>query len=411
MADTERQTGDKAKEQMEQQIERNRKVQMGIMHEVKTPMICVSSILREMVGKQEVDFEKLAMCQSTLDRLTNYIETTIRMINESNHYVNLEVEALDLNIFREYLYKFFGSLVGEKNITLKIEVHNEAFKWLYLPRVTILHVLSNLVTNAVKFTDPGGRIEIIFNVCRLEEYRAGLCLTVADNGSGIQSDKKTDIPGNGLGMSCVEIMVEAMRGRMAVTSQKGEGTQVMIDLEVDGSDERYERHESKEEKVNSSLASDSRTQGNKQQKLRNMKKKYAGRKVLVAEDDELFIQWVEGALGKYGIYTDKTYDGNEVVDLFKDSLIGEYQAVLMDMGLPERNGREAIRMIRQMEREDAATVPILAFTGMPIEDEETFLKQYDMTGIVPKVFEEEQLICILDMLWENMNEKQSEHTR
>lgn len=393
------------------QIEEYKRLQACMMHEVKTPLLCISSVLRDMVGKQEADFETLAMCERALKQLADHIEASLRMMDESHNFVDWKVEAIEMNAFRKYLYQFFGPMAGEKDIALDIKMHNEAFTYLYLPRVTIMHILGNLMTNAVKFTDPGGRIELHFDVQRIEECRAKLRITVTDNGSGMESGR-TDMPGNGLGLSCVRVMLEAIRGRMTTASKKERGTQVCIDLEVDGSDEKYGCLESKCGRTDApaALAAD-RVQGNNRQELLAMKQKYKGRKVLVAEDDELFMEWIESALGKYGIYADKTYDGEEAVDLFQDSSIGEYQAVLMDVGLPGRDGREAAHIIRQMEREDAELVPILAFTGMPIEDEDAFLEQTGMTGIVPKIFEEENLIGILDRLWVSMNENPKGHTK
>lgn len=368
-----------------QQQESGNYLQAYIMHEIKTPLICVSSIMRSMLGKKEVDLDKVAMCEAALSELTTYLEDSIRLCDHSYNFKNIEIEAVDLSVFREYLYKFFGPLAWEKRLALDIQVHNDAFTYLYISRIAMIHILANLVTNAVKYTEPDGRIELLFDVKELEECRAQVNVTVKDNGRGMQ-DTDPEKAGNGMGLSVVKLMVEeVMRGMLQIDSRKNQGTSVQICFEADGSDERYEKkkEKKKKEKTDGKIA----------------KNEYRGKKVLIAEDDELFMEWIVEALARYGIDADKTYDGDEVIDLFRDSAPEEYHAVLMDLGLPEKNGREAAYAIRQMERSDAATIPILAFTGMPVGDEQVFLAQCGMQAVVPKTFDEEELIRILSKLW------------
>lgn len=367
-----------------QQQEGGNYLQAYIMHEIKTPLICVGSIMRSMLGEREVDLDKVAMCEAVLSRLITYLEDAIRLCDHSCNFMNIELEAVDLSVFREYLYKLFGPLAWEKSLILDIQVHNDAFTYLYMSRIIMIHILANLVTNAVKYTEPDGRIEILFDVKELEECRAEVKVTVRDSGRGMQNTDP-EKAGNGMGLSVVKLMVEeAMRGMLQIDSRKNQGTAVQICFEVDGSDEKYEKKKKEiERKAGSKIP----------------KKKYMGKKVLIAEDDELFMEWIVEALARYGIYADKTYDGDEVIDLFRDSDIEEYQAVLMDLGLPEKNGREAAYAIRQMERSDAATIPILAFTGMPVGDEQVFLAQCNMQAVVSKTFDEEELIRILSKLW------------
>ena len=100
-----------------------------------------------------------------------------------------------------------------------------------------------------------------------------------------------------------------------------------------------------------------------------------GKKLLIAEDDDVIMEWMVDAFEKYGVWVDKTYDGNEVVALFEESKPFEYDAILMDMGMPECNGMEATFRIRHLEREDAKEIPIIAYTGFPLENEEEFLRR------------------------------------
>lgn len=367
-----------------QQQEDSNYLQAYIMHEIKTPLICVGSIMRSMLGEGEVDLDKVAVCEAVVGRLTTYLEDSIRLCDQSYNFKNIELEAVDLSAFREYLYKFLGPLTWEKRLILDIQVHNDAFTYLYMSRITMIHILANLVTNAVKYTEPDGKIEILFDVKELEECRAQVQVTVRDNGSGMQ-DTDPEKAGNGMGLSIVKLMVEeVMRGMLQIDSRKSQGTSVQVCFEADGSDEKYEKKKKeKKEKADSKIP----------------KKKYMGKKILIAEDDELFMEWIVEALAGYGIYADKTYDGDEVIDLFRDSDIEEYHAVLMDLGLPGKSGREAAYAIRQMERSDAATIPILAFTGMPVGDEQVFLAQCGMQAVVPKTFDGEELIRILSKLW------------
>lgn len=365
-----------------------------IMHEVKTSLLCMSSVLRGMLETGDYLPEKIAMCEREMARMTE----SLMQILDASYMLAKEykssIAAVNLQEYAVFLEHMYGTLAKEKNKELRVKVESEAYRYLYLDRTMLTHILNNLVTNAVKYSDENGCVEIVLRSVYVEEYRVLLHILVQNTGMGMskQFQKKAfDLyareennrsEGNGIGLSIVKKMIDIMNGTITIDSEQGKGMKTEISMQVDGADEFFENAAGEQNKCNNPCQCD-----------------FKGKKILVSEDDELFINWIADTLEKHGMSVDKTYDGNEVTDLFVDSQEGEYQAILMDLNMTGMGGIEAAHYIRESARNDAETIPILAYTGMPIEDEESFLAKHKMQMVVPKVFVEEEIITIFARLF------------
>lgn len=377
-----------------------------LVHEVRTPLACTQSMLRDILAGEKIEREKIESCESSVTDLLEYLNEVLDMLKISEGKLKLKVTSLTLTEVEKMLHKFYDMQAGERGITFEVEMEACPFQYLYLDKGISLQIANNLIGNALKYTPYGGVVKVRIKVTEVEEYRGLLQIEVMDNGKGMTKEflEKAFLPftqenghiqgkGAGLGLNLTKRLVNFLGGEMQIQSEKGVGTSVFIQIEVDGSDEDYSRKAEEETEEKTEV-------------LGLNKENLQGKKLLIAENDEVIMEWMVENFEKYGIWVDKTYDGNEVTALFEESEPFEYDAILMDVGMPECNGIEATFRIRHLKREDAKKIPILAYTGFPVENEAEFLQKNKMQKVVSKTLKVEEVAQILGEIWESYGDKE-----
>ena len=279
----------------------------------------------------------------------------------------LEMARLD-NGKVEHLQETFDMTVALKEIgdmfsaqaELEQKYFNQDFK---LEPVNVsgdlqgLHqILNNVLSNALKYTPAGGKISFMVRRELDKNNRANFSFVVQDTGCGMsekflekiytpfERDSRFGVPkvtGTGLGMTIVKSLVERLEGTIHISSKVDEGTCVIISLPF-------------------MLAPE---QPKPQVKDTPKLKDFAGCKVLVADDNDISMEIITELLTMNGLDVLPAANGREAVEQFAASPEGSVHMVLMDVQMPELDGCEATRQIRQLPRWDAASVPILALTG------------------------------------------------
>lgn len=279
----------------------------------------------------------------------------------------LEMARLD-NGKVEHLQETFDMTVALKEIgdmfsaqaELEQKYFNQDFK---LEPVNVsgdlqgLHqILNNVLSNALKYTPAGGKISFMVRRELDKNNRANFSFVVQDTGCGMsekflekiytpfERDSRFGVPkvtGTGLGMTIVKSLVERLEGTIHISSKVDEGTCVIISLPF-------------------MLAPE---QPKPQVKDTPKLKDFAGCKVLVADDNDISMEIITELLTMNGLDVLPAANGREAVEQFAASPEGSVHMVLMDVQMPELDGCEAARQIRQLPRRDAASVPILALTG------------------------------------------------
>lgn len=261
--------------------------------------------------------------------------------------------------------------------------------------VRLKQVLVNIVSNAAKFTSPGGKIIVSVRQKYLEGGKVLTSFSCEDTGCGMSQEfletifdvftqernKNTaSIKGTGLGMSISKLLVDAMGGELLVESELGKGSKFTVNLPAEIS------------KMPDYLSQ--QTAGTDETKASRKKEKPL--KILVAEDNELNAEVILEILGSEGFLADHASDGKKTVEMFAASKPHEYDVILMDMRMPLMDGCDASKAIRSLEREDAKTVLIYACTANTFEEDKIRAIESGMNDFLTKPIDVKVLLQMLE---------------
>ncbi len=259
----------------------------------------------------------------------------------------------------------------------------------YVDGFRLQQVLNNLVSNALKFTREGDRIQV--EVSQSQQKNREMCrIVVADTGIGMSEEflphlftpyarearfGVQTVLGTGLGMVIVQTIVHGMQGEIQVESAPGKGTTVVLTIPMEPVAEAAEPEP--------------------EQSAEDPTAYLAGKRVLLAEDYEMNLDIATQLLGLCGAQVTQARNGQEAVEAFCASQPGWFDVILMDMNMPVMDGCAAASAIRALEREDAATVPILALTANAFAEDVAATARAGMNAHVAKPIDMRQLATVL----------------
>ena len=258
----------------------------------------------------------------------------------------------------------------------------------------IKQVIINILGNSVKFTPEGGVISFDIEEQARNDRMTTLRMIFKDTGIGMSSDflphifdafsqedsSSTNKYGStGLGMPITKSLIELMNGNIEVESEKGVGTTFTVTITLERSDRDSIRKEKRRPGGDPGLQKD--------------------RRVLLAEDVDINAQIMIEILASKDIKTEHAENGKIAVELFKDHEPWYYDAILMDMRMPEMDGIEATKTIRSLDREDAKTVPIIALTANAFDEDVQCSMQAGLDAHLSKPVEPELLFEKLYSFW------------
>jgi len=353
----------------------------NMSHELRTPLNAIigfSSILTKKLT-QKAYKEMAKQIHSSSENLLNLINDILDLskIKDENFTLNpYQFNAYhEINAFTEQ----FEVLVHQKGLNFHTHL-SESLKAMFLGDLTRINQISlNLISNAIKFTPKNG--DVSFSA---DYHEGNFILKIKDNGIGmnklvqdkifkpfVQADGSTTrhYGGTGLGLSITQNLVELMQGKIELESEEEKGSTFIVTLPIEKVGEVQ-----KDEEVHLEASKEGTISGN----------------VLIAEDNKTNQMLIKLLLEDYGLETTLANDGIEVVRLYNPDI---HNLILMDENMPNRNGTEAMEILRDKYQEKCA--PIIALTANAMEGDKTRFIKAGMDDYLSKPINEDLLYEIL----------------
>ena len=365
--DLERENNHKLAEALDMAREANRSKSTflaNMSHDIRTPMNAIIGI----TALIEHDVDNAAKVKEYAKKIEVSSQHLLGLINDVLDMSKIESGKTTLNFvdfsISEMLRRIeilFRPQTDAKNQTLLITKEHIHHEWLNGDSVRLMQVFNNLMSNAIKYTQEGGKIQFFAEECQTNSsVYAKFRFIVKDNGIGMSEefqDKIFDsftreensvinkIQGTGLGMAISKNLIQAMGGTIEVKSEKGKGScfEVIVDFKIAENKEVYQPEQIEDEKQDETILN--------------------GMCFLCAEDNELNAEILKELLDIEGAKCQICENGEKVVEAFEKSQPGEYDMILMDIQMPVMNGYEATKAIRNSKHPMAKTIPIIAMTA------------------------------------------------
>ena len=364
-------------------------------HDIRTPINGIRGMVN-MADHYADDMEKQTEYRTKVKEASNLllelVNDVLDMSKLESGEVVLEESPFNLSsIFRE-VFNVIEQMAAEQNIRIVWEKKEIIHRDLIGSPMYVKRVMMNILSNAVKYNRENGQIYISCREISSEQPEMTIMEFVCrDTGIGMTDEfqkhifepfaqehtgSRTKFTGTGLGMPITKKLVEKMGGTVTFESEKGVGTTFVIrvpfkiDLDADKREEQTDASE----------------------------KSIKGLHILLAEDNELNMEITEFVLQNEGADLTKAWDGQEAVELFRNSEPGEFDVILMDIMMPVMDGYEAAKMIRSLDREDAKEIPIIAMTANAFTEDRIKAKAAGMDEHVAKPVDVELLIKVIHKL-------------
>lgn len=364
-------------------------------HDIRTPINGICGMVN-MADHYADDMEKQTEYRTKVKEASNLllelVNDVLDMSKLESGEIVLEEVPFNLSSISREVFAVIEQVAAEQNIRIVWEKKEITHRDLIGSAGYVKRVMMNILSNAVKYNRENGQIYIscieipseqsemttMEFVCRdtgigmAEEFQKHIFEPFAQEHAG----SRTKFAGTGLGMPISKKLIEKMGGTITFESAEGIGTTFVIrvpfkiDLDAD------KREEQKDVSENS----------------------IKGLHILLAEDNELNMEIAEFVLQNEGADVTKAWNGQEAVELFRNSEPGEFNVILMDIMMPVVNGYEATKMIRSLNREDAKEIPIIAMTANAFTEDRIRAKEAGMDEHIAKPVDVELLVKVIHKL-------------
>lgn len=336
----------------------------NMSHDMRTPLNAIINFSNMAISQHDdkervMDYlRKINISSSQLLELINNIlevsriEENMPLITKTQFNITKSLEDT-LMVFKEQAF------IQQKNFEIECNIKND---YVLSDWGKIRQIINNIVSNALKYTRKGGNVRIEINEIE-GKFVSKYTFRIIDDGIGMSKEflKKIYVPferetrfhseemsGTGLGMVIVQNNVQTLNGQIEINSEPGKGSEIYIVLPLETIKEIEE--DNKEER---------------EEELQELK----GKRILLVEDNELNMEIATEILEMQGVKITQAFDGKQAVDIFRNSVEGYFDAILMDVQMPVMDGYEATSCIRKLPRRDARSVVILAVTANAFADD------------------------------------------
>lgn len=370
----------------------------NMSHDLRTPLNAILGYTRLLEQEEKLTTKAdnyLHKIEDSGEYLLSILNNMLDMAQMGSGEVTLKenVYFIDPNMS---FANMFAKTIQEKKLhfTQDIEIEHQ---YVLLDHLKVEQIYLNLIENAVKYTPEGGSIHV--QIKELPCEKAGYAAyqtTISDNGIGMSENfqkhlfesfsrerntTESKVIGTGLGLAIVKKLVDMMDGTIEVESKLGEGSTFRVLLSHKIADTPEEKAEPVQETEDPS-------------------EMFSGKRVLLAEDNELNAEITMAILEGMGIHTERAEDGMVCVEMLQNAEAGYYDLILMDIQMPNMDGYEAAKKIREMTDTAKSAIPIVALTANTFEEDKKKSFEAGMNGHLAKPIDISKLQEMLrDTIW------------
>ncbi len=390
----------------------------NMSHDIRTPMNAILGFTN-MAMKYSEDKEKLLDClgkiQSSGDLLLSLINNVLEVSRIESGKAVVDQKPGDVYSSFDSIESTMLVMAQSKDIQLKFEYGEIKDRYIYCDFTRCARVFVNIISNAIKYTQDGGFVNVKCEQIKGKHRGYGLYrYTFEDNGFGMSEEFQkhvfeqfsrennatvTGIQGTGLGMAVCKSFVDIMNGTIECKSKVGEGTTFTVTLpfKLQSGVIKVENKIEKHPESNSKAKAEAKSAGGKTEEPKEPRKiDFNGKKILVVEDNVLNREIAVEILQSEGMVTEEAVDGSEAVQMLKNMGSDYYDCILMDIQMPVMNGYEAAKAIREMYPD--GKLPIIALSANAFaEDKEASIKA-GMNAHVAKPINVQELFSTMSEL-------------
>ena len=368
----------------------------NMSHDIRTPMNVILGYAQlmenELKGKGLPEtLEHLEKLQQSGNLLLSIINNVLDMARIESGRMELDENYGQMEEILQTLFVVFDEKARKKNLALHYTMNVE-HEHVLTDITKVKEIFVNILSNAIKYTPAGGSVMVNIDELPCDEPGYMIVRTkVIDTGIGMSEDYLTKIfeaftreqnttegkiAGSGLGMSIVKKYVDLLGGTIDVESEHGKGSTFTVTLKHKIADESYYVKESDE------------SSGKGSEILQ-------GRKILLAEDNDLNAEIAEAILERAGLKVERAEDGIQCVNKIERMPAGTYDMILMDIQMPKMDGYKATQAIRHLPDKDKACIPIVAMTANAFEEDKREAIAAGMNGHIAKPIQVDKLLSML----------------
>ncbi len=353
----------------------------NISHDMRTPLNAIlgyTALVKEYISDTNAVLDYLSKIDTSGRQLLDFIEKVLDVTWTESNDTRISETECSLTAIIQDIYNSFRQKAEDKNIHFSTDTSALIHYDVYGDPEKISHLLRNLVSNAINFTNPDGIVSITATETKnLASSYATFQFIIKDNGIGISKDfqenlfepfereKNTTISGisgSGLGLAIAKNLVDLMGGSIHVDSTVGCGSTFTVTLRLPIQDQP--------------LSADSATEDILTQLL--------NQKILLVEDNEINLEIETELLSGLGLIIDTAENGKDAIEKVASSTPNEYSLILMDIQMPIMDGWQAAKAIRELDNPALARIPIIALSANAFESDKRASIESGMNAHLPK---------------------------
>ena len=365
----------------------------NMSHDIRTPMNAIvgfSGLLEKSLHDEKKSLGYIKKIRVSSDILLTIINQVLEMARIESGKITLNPESVNIREMVEAMNTVFESSLTKKSLEYQCSL-NVVHDQILCDKTKMEEIILNVVSNSIKYTNPHGKITVSIDELDSEdEKNADYKVVVEDNGIGMSQDylphifeefsrehtsTETRVAGTGLGLPIVKSLVDRMGGTIEVESEEGKGTRFIMKFSFPVSLENQVREKEK-------------------QNIPDITEKLEGKRILLAEDNELNAEIAETVLEETGIKVKHVEDGIQCIEELKKMPEKYYDVILMDVQMPNMDGYTATQRIRDLD-DSRAEIPIIAMTANAYDEDRRKAQEAGMDGFLAKPLDVEEMLRLL----------------